>query len=130
MCGLVCAKRGRPTVANPCQTIFRGRHPLFFGVVPLTADVTQAGCVSSRSRVTFRPKPCEKAEWLFLLTGGAGLDNSHQNPCPDWLENKNWDALCRLSELAAFEVSPVDNTTRQVLAKSVTQQSVFRCTLF
>lgn len=46
-----------------------------------------------------------QAEWLFFLTGGTGLDNPHENPCPDWLESKTWDALCRLSELPAFDVS-------------------------
>lgn len=46
-----------------------------------------------------------QAEWLFFLTGGTGLDNPHENPCPDWLEGKNWDALCRLSDIPAFEVS-------------------------
>ncbi|CAM9954291.1 unnamed protein product, partial [Ectocarpus fasciculatus] len=45
----------------------------------------------------------DQAEWLFFLTGGTGLDNPHENPCPDWLESKNWDALCRLAELPAFD---------------------------
>lgn len=52
----------------------------------------------------FRPHG-PQAEWLFFLTGGSGLDNPHENPCPDWLEGKNWDALCRLSDLPAFDVS-------------------------
>ncbi|CAM9096885.1 unnamed protein product, partial [Ectocarpus sp. 4 AP-2014] len=45
----------------------------------------------------------DQAEWLFFLTGGTGLDNPHDNPCPEWLESKNWDALCRLAELPAFD---------------------------
>lgn len=45
-----------------------------------------------------------QAEWLFFLTGGSGLDNPYENPCPEWLEGKNWDAVCRLTELPAFNV--------------------------
>jgi dynein heavy chain len=41
-------------------------------------------------------------EWFFLLTGGTGMDNPHENPAPDWLTARCWDAVCRLSHMAKY----------------------------
>lgn len=41
--------------------------------------------------------------WFFLLTGGVGIgENKHVNPAHAWLSGKNWDELCRLSEIKRF----------------------------
>jgi len=42
-------------------------------------------------------------EWFYLLTGGMGMDNLDPNPAPEWLSAKNWDAVCKLSDLEKYK---------------------------
>eukprot|EP00940_MAST-03C_sp_MAST-3C-sp2_P000489 g489.t1 len=41
-------------------------------------------------------------EWYFLLTGGVAMDNHFMNPASDWLSDRCWGEICRLSDLPAF----------------------------
>lgn len=36
---------------------------------------------------------------IFLLTGGMGLDNPHENPAPEWLGEKSWLDIVSASHL-------------------------------
>ncbi|XP_053614808.1 dynein axonemal heavy chain 12 [Plodia interpunctella] len=40
-------------------------------------------------------------EYLFLITGGIAVENLLKKPV-EWLPDKNWDEICRLSDLPAY----------------------------
>ncbi|XP_056131285.1 dynein axonemal heavy chain 12 [Lampris incognitus] len=48
-------------------------------------------------------KEIEHAEFMFLLTGGVGLQNTTPNPDSTWLQDKSWDEICRASELPGIK---------------------------
>ncbi|OCT58631.1 dynein heavy chain 12, axonemal [Xenopus laevis] len=48
-------------------------------------------------------KEIEIPEFMFLLTGGVGLQNNVPNPAPSWLPEKSWDELCRAGDLPPFK---------------------------
>ncbi|XP_029975539.1 dynein heavy chain 12, axonemal [Salarias fasciatus] len=45
----------------------------------------------------------EYADFMFLLTGGVGLQNTTANPDSSWLQDKSWDEICRASELPGLQ---------------------------
>ncbi|KAI5612480.1 dynein heavy chain 12, axonemal isoform X1 [Silurus asotus] len=48
-------------------------------------------------------KEVKYSEFMFLLTGGVGLQNNVPNPDPSWLQEKSWDEICRASELPGLQ---------------------------
>uniref|UniRef100_A0AAQ5X8M4 Dynein axonemal heavy chain 12 n=1 Tax=Amphiprion ocellaris TaxID=80972 RepID=A0AAQ5X8M4_AMPOC len=45
----------------------------------------------------------EYSDFMFLLTGGVGLQNTIANPDPSWLQDKSWDEICRANELPGLQ---------------------------
>ncbi|CAJ1084997.1 dynein heavy chain 12%2C axonemal [Xyrichtys novacula] len=48
-------------------------------------------------------KEIEYSDFMFLLTGGVGLQNTVPNPEPSWLQDKSWDEICRASDLPGIQ---------------------------
>lgn len=47
-------------------------------------------------------KKLDQTEWMFLLTGGVGLENPIQN-VTTWMAKSSWDEFCRLTELEKYK---------------------------
>ncbi|XP_060934159.1 dynein axonemal heavy chain 12-like [Limanda limanda] len=43
------------------------------------------------------------SDFMFLLTGGVGLQTTIPNPDPSWLQDKSWDEILRASELPGLQ---------------------------
>uniref|UniRef100_A0A8C5GGD8 Dynein heavy chain 12, axonemal-like n=1 Tax=Gouania willdenowi TaxID=441366 RepID=A0A8C5GGD8_GOUWI len=55
------------------------------------------------SNLLLATESIEYSEFMFLLTGGVGLENTVPNPDPSWLQDKSWDEICRASELPGLQ---------------------------
>ncbi|OUM67642.1 hypothetical protein PIROE2DRAFT_4933 [Piromyces sp. E2] len=75
---------------NVCRSLFK-KDKLLLSFLLCT------GLMKSKSEI-------DPDEWSFLLTGGLTLDNeSHPNPASEWLTNKAWSDITKLSKLPIFE---------------------------
>nr|AML30860.1 axonemal inner arm dynein heavy chain 4 [Marsilea vestita] len=54
-------------------------------------------------RVMEHAKRISQEEWMFFLTGGMGSALAKPNPAPEWLSDKSWGEIVRLSKISAFE---------------------------
>ena len=73
--------------ANICRSLFE-KDKLLFSLL-LTINLLEQ-----------RGKLCP-SHWMFLLTGGIGIDNPYVNPTT-WLPTKQWNELCNLDEVEEF----------------------------
>uniref|UniRef100_A0A3P8ZCE8 AAA+ ATPase domain-containing protein n=1 Tax=Esox lucius TaxID=8010 RepID=A0A3P8ZCE8_ESOLU len=55
------------------------------------------------SNLLLAKKEIEYGDFMFLLTGGVGLQNNVHNPDPTWLQDKSWDEICRASHLPSLQ---------------------------
>uniref|UniRef100_A0A2S2QQU5 Dynein heavy chain 7, axonemal n=1 Tax=Sipha flava TaxID=143950 RepID=A0A2S2QQU5_9HEMI len=74
---------------NVCRSLFEIDKTLFSFIMCTTIMLSE--------------KKIDKQELMFLMTGGVGLKNNIPNPASNWLQDKNWDELCRLDELNTFK---------------------------
>lgn len=54
----------------------------------------------------------KKEDWMFLLTGGVGLQNPIKIPAR-WIPSKAWDELCRLGKFDSFD-GIIDNVEKEL----------------
>ncbi|KAJ3297193.1 Dynein heavy chain 3, axonemal [Borealophlyctis nickersoniae] len=75
---------------NVCRSLFKKDKLLFSFLLCI-------GLMRGRNEI-------DGEEWMFLLTGGVLMEpNPPPNPAPEWLSEKSWGEVLRLSGLPAFK---------------------------
>lgn len=74
---------------NVCRSLFEKDKLLFSFILCI-------GILKGRGEV-------DEDTWRFLLTGGVALENPHPNPFPQWLSDKSWGEIVRVSDLPRFK---------------------------
>ncbi|EDV24937.1 uncharacterized protein TRIADDRAFT_25541, partial [Trichoplax adhaerens] len=75
--------------SNVCRSLFEKDKLLF-------SFLLCCNMLTARSEM-------DSDEFMFFLTGGVGLENKLQNPAPQWLPDRAWDEICRMSELQSLQ---------------------------
>ena len=94
---------------NVCRSLFE-KDKLLFSFILCT------NILKSRDELT-------NEELMFFLTGGVGLENTKPNPAPEWLSDKSWDEICRMSDLSQFSGFLADFVTNVNLWQAVYESS-------
>ncbi|XP_076366412.1 dynein axonemal heavy chain 3-like isoform X2 [Tachypleus tridentatus] len=90
---------------NVCRSLFEKDKLLF-------SFLLCVGILKGKNKI-------KEEMWRFLLTGGVALENPYPNPSPDWLSEKAWAEVVRVSKLPSLKGFKDDFVKNLMLWKRV-----------